>query len=150
MEIITYHKSDRQAHWLNEIGKSDWDAAVHLHKMLNTDTFFETVGEGSEVFLLTDGEHLVSFCTYAKRDEVITDTLTPWIGFVFTFPAYRGHHYAGLLFDAIETLAKTQHVAQIYIATSHEGLYEKYGYTYLRQMENIFGRYSRVYIKRIG
>ena len=54
MEVIKYHDSGRQAHWLEEIGKSDWRAGAFLQRLLSTDTFFETVGERSEVLLLTD------------------------------------------------------------------------------------------------
>lgn len=107
------------------------------------------MGEGSKLFLLTDGDELVSFCTYAKRDEIQSDELLPWIGFVYTFPEYRGRHYIGMLFDRIELLAKEQNISAVYISTDHIGLYEKYGFEFLTEMKSIYGELSRVYVKQI-
>ena len=56
--------------------------------------------------------------------------LTPWIGFVFTEPVYRGHRYAGQLLTHAEKCAHKLGYSKIYICTDHVGLYEKYGYLY--------------------
>ena len=150
MKVISFYESGRQEHWLEEIRRSDWGAAVFLHKLLSTDTFFEAVGEGSRVLLLTDGDELISFCTYAKQDDIQPTELTPWMGFVYTFPEHRGHRYAGLLFGEIERLAKEEHHSAVYISTNHVGLYEKYGCEYLTEMKDLDGNPSRIYVKKIG
>ncbi len=127
MEIINFFDSDRQNHWLEEIRKSDWGAGAFLHKLISNGTFFDAVGEDSKVLLLIDGDELISFCTYAQKDDIQPTELTPWIGFVYTFPEHRGHRYMGLLFEEIEHLAKEEHMPEVYISTNHIGLYEKYG-----------------------
>lgn len=149
MNVINYFDSDRQEYWLHEIEKSDWRAGALLHGLLSEGTFFDAVGEGSKVLLLTDGDELVSFCTYAKKDDIQPTELTPWMGFVFTFPKYRGHRYVGLLFEEVERLAKQGHIARVYISTDHIGLYEKYGCEYSTQMKTMDGEVARVYVKRI-
>ena len=149
MEIISFYETARQTHWLNELGKCDWRAGAYLCELLSNNTFYNVVGEGSKLLLLTDGDKLISFCTFAKKDEIQTDELSPWIGFIYTFPEYRGHHYIGLLFEEIESLAKKQNISAVYISTDHIGLYEKYGFDYLAQMESIYGELSRVYVKQI-
>ncbi len=149
MEIISFYKSDRQSHWLGEIGKSDWVAGAYLHELLSGGRFFDVTGESSELFLLTDGDSLVSFCTFAEKDEIAAAEYSPWIGFVYTFPKYRGHRHMGLLFQKIESLAKERNIDKIYISTDHVGLYEKYGYEYLKDMESIYGGVSRVYVKTL-
>ena len=149
MEIIRYYESDRQEHWLAELAKCKWRAGVFLHELLSKGTFFRTLGEKSDVMLLTDGDALVSFCTYAEKDDIQPTELTPWIGFVYTFPKYRGHHYAGLLFSEIEQLARNDHIPEIYISTNHTGLYEKYGYEYRTQMRCMDGDMSRIYAKKL-
>ncbi|MBE6764647.1 MAG: GNAT family N-acetyltransferase [Ruminococcaceae bacterium] len=149
MEIISFYETARQTHWLNELRKSDWRAGAYLCELLSNNTFYNVVGEGSKLLLLTDGDKLISFCTFAKKDEIQTDELSPWIGFIYTFPEYRGHHYIGLLFEEIESLAKKQNISAVYISTDHIGLYEKYGFEYLAQMESIYGELSRVYVKQI-
>lgn len=147
MNVINFFESDRKEHWLQEIAKSDWGAGAFLHELLSKGTFFDAVGEGSRVLLLTDGDELISFCTYAQKDDIQPTELTPWMGFVYTFPKHRGHRYVGLLFEEIERLAKQEHIAKVYISTNHIGLYEKYGCEYLTQMKDMNGEASRVYVK---
>ena len=150
MNVIDFHKSDRQEHWLGEIKRSDWGAGTFLHALLSEGTFFEAVGENSKVLLLVDGDELISFCTYAEKDDIQPTDLTPWAGFVYTFPEHRGHRYAGLMFDEIERIAKEEQVSQVYISTNHIGLYEKYGCEYKTQMNDMDGEPSRVYVKKIA
>ena len=149
MKVINYFDSGRQAHWLDEIAKCDWSAGALLHELLRKETFFDAVGEGSRVLLLTDGDALVSFCTYAQKDDIQPTELGPWMGFVYTFPRYRGRRCVGFLFAEIERLAKREHVQKVYISTNEVGLYEKYGCEYFAQMKDMNGEDSRVYVKRI-
>ena len=149
MKVINYFDSERQNYWLNEIKKGDWGAAGFLYELLSIGKFFETVGEGSKVLLLTDGDQLISFCTYAKKDDIQPTDLTPWMGFVYTFPAYRGHRYVGLLMDEIERIAIKDGISEVYISTNHIGLYEKYGCEFKAEMKDMEGEMSRVYVKKI-
>ena len=149
MKVINYYDSDRKEHWLNEIRRSDWGAGSFLHELLSNGSFFDTVGERSKVLLLTDGEKLISYCTYAEKDDIQPTELTPWMGFVYTFPEHRGHHYVGLLFDEIERLAKEEGIQEVYISTNHVGLYEKYGCEFRTELLDMDGEPSRVYVKRI-
>ena len=149
MNVIDYFESGRREHWLQEIAGCDWSAGALLHELISKGTFFDAVGEGSRVLLLTDGDELVSFCTYAKKDDIQPTELTPWMGFVYTFPKHRGHRCVGRLFEEAERLAKQEHVTKVYISTDHVGLYEKYGCEYHTQMKDMAGGVSRVYVKRI-
>ena len=150
MNVISYHDSGRREHWLAQIAKSDWSAGPFLHRLLRTGTFFEAVGQNSRVLLLTEGDELISYCTYAERDDIQPTELTPWVGFVYTVPARRGHRYAGLLFAEVERLAREEGVDAVYLSTNHTGLYEKYGFSYLTQMTDLDGNPSRIYVKRIA
>lgn len=107
------------------------------------------VGENPKVLLLTDGDELISFCTYTEKDDIQPTVLTPWMGFVYTFPQYRGHRYVGKLFLEIEKLAKAENVQDFFISTGHTGLYEKYGCEFYQMMNDIHGEPSRVYRKHI-
>ena len=72
------------------------------------------------------------------------------MGFVYTFPAHRGHRYAGLLFDEAERLAKEEGVREVYLSTNHIGLYEKYGFTFMTMLDDMDGKPTKVYVKRIN
>ncbi len=82
MEIINYFECNNKQHWLDEIKKSDWCAALTLAEFLESGTFFEKLGDGI-LLLLTDGDKLVSFVTFARNDCIDDKSLYPWIGFVF-------------------------------------------------------------------
>ncbi|MBP5606058.1 MAG: GNAT family N-acetyltransferase [Ruminiclostridium sp.] len=150
LKIIRFFESDSPAHWLEEIKRCDWNGGKYLHGLLWEGTFFDIVGKNSEVLLLTDGDELISFCTYAEKDDIQPTELTPWIGFVYTFPKHRGHRYMGLLFEEAERLAKNDHFSGIYISTDHTGLYEKYGCEYMTELTDIHGNPSRVYVKKLN
>lgn len=148
MEIINYFKCDNREHWLAEIKKSEWRAAPFLAELLENGKFHEVLGDGI-LLLLTDGNNLVSFVTFAQKDCIDDKSLYPWIGFVFTFPEYRGHRYAGRLIERCEETAREHSVKNIYICTDHIGLYEKYGYSYLESRADVYGDDSRIYVKKI-
>ena len=99
--------------------------------------------------LLTEGDELISYCTFAEKDDIQPTELTPWVGFVYTFPERRGYRFAGRLFDEIERLAGEEHIPEIYLSTDHVGLYEKYGFEFRTMMNDMDGRPSRVYAKKI-
>ena len=149
MRVIDYFDSDIKEYWLNKIEHGDWGAAKFLYELLSKGTFFDAVGTKSKVLLLTDGDELISFCTYAEKDDIQPTDLTPWMGFVYTFPEHRGHHYVGLLMEEIERLAIKEGVSEVYISTNNIGLYEKYGCEFKTEMKDMNGEPTRVYVKKI-
>lgn len=147
MEIIEYFTCHNPEHWLDRIGTCDWAAGRYLYKMLKEKKLEDMVGKNPRVLMLVEGEELAAFCTYTEKDDIQPTDLTPWMGFVYTFPKYRGRHYMGELFREVERLAKEEKVQDIFISTDHEGLYEKYGCEFYRMMEDIKGYPARVYRK---
>ncbi len=149
MQVNNFFEIDDKEHWINEIERSDWRAGPFLSRLLRNGEFFDAVGEDSRVLLLTEGNELISYCTFAEKDDIQPTDLTPWVGFVYTFPEHRGQRYAGLLFDEVELLAKERQIAEVYLSTNHIGLYEKYGWEFFGMMDDMDGEPSRVYVKRI-
>lgn len=145
MEIIEYFHAKRPLHWLEQIRQCEWRAAKFLAQLLEEDTFHQTLGEGA-LYLLVDGDRLVSFLTLAERDCIDAPECSPWIGFVHTAPEYRGHRYVGRLIDHALRCAGEHGAQQVYICTDHVGLYEKYGFTYVENRMSIYGEDSRVYV----
>lgn len=150
MKIIEYFTTEKKEHWLKEIGKSDWGAGQYLYQLLNENRLKEMVGETALVPMLVDGDKLIAFCTLAPLDDIQPTNLSPWIGFLYTFPEYRGHHYAGLLLNYAESIATVMGKEYIHISTGHIGLYEKYGYEFYQIEKDIEGEDSRVYRKALA
>lgn len=149
MEIIEYFSTDNKEHWLSKIKESDWGAGQYLHELLKKQKLKQLVGEDTKVLMLVDGEKLVSFCTLAEKDDIQPTDLTPWIGWVYTFPDYRGNRYVGQLLGHAEVLAGEAGAENIYISTNHDGLYEKYGYEFYKIMKDVNGEDSRVYKRHL-
>lgn len=149
MQVIEFFGCDDQKHWLDQIKKSDWRAGQFLYEKLSKNKFAEIAGKDPKVFLLTDKDELISFCTFTQKDDIQPTELTPWIGFVYTFPEYRGHRYIGELFREIERTAAAEGVQEIFLSTNHNGLYEKYGFEFYQIMNDIDGEPSKVYKKHI-
>ena len=89
MKIIEYFTSDNKEYLLNQIKKSDWGAGQYLHYLLSENNLKNMVGETALVPMLVDGDELVAFCTFAPYDDIQPTELSPWIGFIYTFPKYR-------------------------------------------------------------
>lgn len=145
MEILNYFEAPDRACWRAEILKSPWRAAAFLVQKVDEGAFFDTFGPGGRILLLVDGGALASFCTFAPRDEVLDPALTPWVGFAYTFEAYRGRRCLGLLLDRACALAAAEGHDALYLSTDHVGLYEKYGFAYYGDRPTVWGEDARVY-----
>ena len=149
MKILEYFEAQDPEHWLQEIKGCSWGAAKFLAKLLEEGRFHALLGSDGKLFLLTHGQALVSFATLTAQDCVDDKTMTPWIGFVHTAPEYRGSRRAGLVIDHACAQAAMQGAKQVYIATDHMGVYEKYGFTYLENRVDIYGEDSRIYVRAL-
>lgn len=147
MKVIEYFTAHDQAYWLAQIGQSDWSAGQYLAQLLRENKLKETAGETALVLLLTEGDKLASFCTLAPLDDVQPTRLGPWIGFVYTFPAFRGHGCARVLLDHAESMASIMGREAVYISTGHTGLYERYSYEFLDMGCDVTGGETRIYRK---
>ncbi|MBR6028280.1 MAG: GNAT family N-acetyltransferase [Clostridia bacterium] len=131
--------------WVEQMARCEWRAGPFLARALREGRFEALYGPGARVLLLTEGEELISYCTYAAQDEIPDPALTPWAGFVHTDPAHRGRRRAGLLLQRAYALAKAEGHQWLYLSTEEIGLYEKYGFTFWQVMRDRHGSETRVY-----
>ena len=149
MRVIEYFATDNQEYWLSRIRESDWVAGQFLYGLLKDNKFHAYTDENARVLMLVDGISLISFCTLSDKDDIEPTDLMPWIGFVYTFPQYRGNRYVGKLIDYAADLAEKDGFSKIYVSTDQEGIYEKYKFEYIEVMKDKRGGDSRVYVRRI-
>lgn len=149
MRIIDFFEREDQQALIGKIAQGDWGAAKLLAQLLGENKFREAVGGGT-VYLLMDGENIVSFVTLTHQDCVADESMYPWLGFFYTFPEYRGRHYGSKLLEYAAGEAKKQGHSQVYLATDHVGLYEKLGFLYQETRVDIYGEDSRIYVKKLG
>ena len=145
MDILDYESTVRPEWWLKQIGDCDWAGARYLYTLLTENRFHELCGGKARLLLLTDGTKLVSFCTYAEKDDIPDTELTPWMGFVYTRPDYRGRRLIGRLIPRVKKMARDDGYDALWISTGETGLYEKYGAEYVTDMTDARGGNSRIY-----
>lgn len=147
MRVVEYFSIDNREYWLSKIKESDWVAGQFLYSLLKDNKFREYTDENARVFMLVDGNSLISFCTLSDKDDIDSTDLMPWIGFVYTFPQYRGNRYVGELINYVADLAEKDGYYKIYVSTDQEGIYEKYKFEYIEAMKDKRGGESRVYAR---
>ena len=152
MRIIEFfaQPSTEQEKWLAAIGSGDWAAARFLKEHIADGTLRSRWCPNVRVLLAVEGDTLQGFCTLSDMDDVQPTPLTPWIGFVYAFPAYRGKRLSGKLIERACTLARTEGHRRVYLSTNETGLYEKYGFEFFEAAKDLWGGDTRVYARRLN
>ncbi len=96
-----------------------------------------------------DGDRIVGMCALLKTDYYPLPEIYPWVSCLFVSEPFRGKRLSARLIDAANDYAKTLGFARTYIPSIHTGLYEKYGYAYLRDIVNYGGETDRLYVKEL-
>ena len=149
MEVVEYYSCAKRDKYLQQIETFEWSAAKFLATLLKENRLQETLGGWGKLFLLVNGDTLISFVTLSAQDCIADNSITPWLGFLHTAPEYRGNRYGQLLIDRVCGFAREHGFKEVYIATDHIDLYEKYGFTYLENRIDIWGEDSRIYKRKI-
>ncbi|MGN1373181.1 MAG: GNAT family N-acetyltransferase [Candidatus Coproplasma sp.] len=147
MEVIEYFSRKDGKEYLKQIEGCEWESAQFLAELLINDELQDLTGGWCKLFMLTEGERLVSFITFSARDDIFDTELTPWLGFFHTSPEFRGKGYGQQLLNYACNFAKQSGYDAVYVSTNLIGLYEKFGFTFQGIAEDFRGNPSRVYKK---
>jgi GNAT superfamily N-acetyltransferase len=101
---------------------------------------YNFTGKDSRVFIPEDNRAL-----FSDMDDIPDTDLTPWMGFVYTFPDYRGRRLTGKLISRVREKAREDGFDNVYISTGETGLYEKYGASFYTTLKDRNGADSRIY-----
>lgn len=116
--------------------------AYVLRKWLFTD--WETM------FAAVCGGRIVGMASIMKTDYYPLPDIYPWISGIYVSEAYRGNRISGMMIGYAERYAKAIGFTRAYIPSGCRGLYEKYGYTFLRDIVNYGGDTDHLYFKELG
>lgn len=100
-------------------------------------------------FAATICGRIVGMATIMKTDYYPLPEIYPWISTVFVNEEYRGQRISGKLIDFANNYAKELGFDRTYIPTEFIGLYEKYGYCYIKDIVNCGNGIDRLYVKEI-
>lgn len=97
---------------------------------------------------MADGQ-IVGMVSIMKTDYSPLPEIFPWISSLFVTEEYRGHRISEKLIAFANEYAKENGFDRTYIPSEHVGLYEKYGYRYLKDIVNYGNGTDRLYVKEI-
>ena len=103
------------------------------------ETMFAAVAEGK----------VIGMASLLKTDYYPLPEISPWVSSIFVTEEWRGHRISRMLIDYANDYARALGFDRTYIPSTHIGLYEKYGYRYLKDIVNYGGDTDRLYVKEL-
>ena len=122
---------------LDFVGNFSWEE-VKEHTVMMI-TMFAAIADGT----------IVGMALFMKTDYYPLPEIYPWISTIFVSEEYRGHRISQRLIDFANDYAKACGFDVTYIPSEHVGLYEKFGYSYVKDIVNYGNGVDRLYFKRI-
>ena len=97
---------------------------------------------------MADGR-IIGMVTIMKTDYYLLPEIYPWISTLFVSEEYRGMRISEKLIDFANEYAKNLGFDKTYIPSEYVGLYEKYGYTCIKDIVNYGGGTDHLYVKEL-
>ena len=134
---------------LSFIESCSWlDAKEHMTKLVRNWEFSDW-----EAFFVakTEGK-IIGMVSVMKEDYYPLPELYPWVSSVFVAEEYRGLRISGKLIDFANGYLKEHGFVRSYIPAPKEnvGLYERYGYSFVKEITNYGGGGDLLYSKEIN
>ena len=96
---------------------------------------------------IIDGK-IVGMASTMKTDYYPLPDIYPWVSCIFVSEEYRGRKISGELIAYANRYLKDNGFDRRYIPAEFFGLYEHYGYTYLKDIVNYGGGTDHLFVKR--
>ena len=150
MNDITIVKVEKNtklaAELLSFVKNCSWEEAKeHIAENIETWDF----SDWETMFAALDGEKIVGMASLLKTDYYPLPEIFPWVSCLFVSEEYRGHRISQQLIGFANAYAAENGFERTYIPTEFTGLYEKYGYRFLREITNYGGGIDRLLIKEL-
>lgn len=117
----------------------------HILQMIKNWSF----EEWETPFVATIGDRIIGMAMIMKSDYYPLPEIYPWVSSIFVSEEYRGHKVSGKLIDFANEYAKSLGFNKTYSPTEYVGLYEKYGYIYVKDIVNYGNGVDRLYVKEL-
>ena len=147
VEIVKVEEeSELEEELLSFVEGCSWeDCKEHIAYMIRDRVFtdWETMFAA-----IVDGR-IVGMASIMKTDYYPLPEIYPWISSVFVQEDMRGQRISGHLIEYANNYARKHGFDKTYIPSEHEGLYEKYGYTYVKDIVNYGNGIDHLFVKNI-
>ena len=101
------------------------------------------------MFAAVEDGKIVGMASIMKEDYYPLPEIYPWISCIFVTESARGQRISGQLIEYANSCAKELSFKRTYIPTEYTGLYEHYGYRYIRDIVNYGGGTDRLYVNEL-
>ena len=102
-----------------------------------------------KMFIAVCNGKIVGMTSFMKTDYYPLPDIFPWISGVFVSEEYRGRRISGEMIGFANQYAKAIGFHRTYIPSEFFGLYEKYGYTYVKDIVNYGGGTDHLFVKEL-
>lgn len=147
VEIVKVEEeSELEEELLSFVEGCSWeDCKEHIAYMIRDRVFtdWETMFAA-----IVDGR-IVGMASIMKTDYYPLPEIYPWISSVFVQEDMRGQRISGHLIEYANNYARKLGFDKTYIPSEHKGLYEKYGYTYVKDIVNYGNGIDHLFVKNI-
>ena len=138
--------TELSAQLLNFVENFSWqEVKAHTLQLISQWGF----SEWEAPFAALIDDRIVAMATFMKTDYYPLPEIYPWISTIFVAEEFRGRRISGRLIDFVNGYAKECGFARTYIPSEHVGLYEKYGYRYLKDITNYGNGVDRLYVREL-
>ena len=115
----------------------------HLAEMIRSWVFTDW----ETMFAAIQDGKIVGMAAAMKTDYYPLPDIYPWVSCIFVSEEYRGQRISGDLIEYANQYLKKNGFNRSYIPTEFIGLYEHYGYTYLKDIVNYGGGTDHLFVK---
>lgn len=98
---------------------------------------------------LMRNDEIIGCAGIITNDFISRMDLWPWLCALYVEEQYRGQFLSRKLIEIAEEDARSTRFKSIFLATDHEGLYEKVGFDYIGDGYHPWGEKSRIYEKKL-
>ena len=132
------------AEFLQFVETCSWiEARDHIAEKVRTWDFTDW----ETMFAAVQNGKIVGMASALKTDYYPLPEIYPWVSCIFVPEEYRGQRISGKLIDGANGYLKECGFARSYIPSEYMGLYEHYGYRYLKDIVNYGGGTDHLFVK---
>lgn len=144
MEIKIFNSSNIYWQKLIEFSKaSDWDAGIELSMRLSEDNFLDW----ERACIAIENDTIVGYSIFVEIDSCPKSKYYPWVGYIFVDSNHRGKRISEKMIEHLSAYAKGFGFENIYIQTGFEGLYEKFGFKHIDDLQSDNGGLEKVFTR---
>ena len=128
------------------VKNSSWDEAKeHIAGLIRNWEFTDW----ETMFAAVVDERIVGMVSVMKTDYYPLPDISPWVSCLFIDEEYRGHRISEKLIAYANAYLRKQGFDISYIPTEHAGLFEHYGYHFVKDIVNYGGGTDHLYKKEL-